>query len=78
MTFYASDGIAPNAVRFEIGAGPGAATRRLLEPGANPPITVEPDVRLASFLGTIIPDKALTVLIATFEEAALPEASRAA
>jgi SAM-dependent methyltransferase len=68
-------GLAPNAVTFEIGAGTGTATRRLLELGANPLIAVEPDVRLATFLRRTIPDKALTVLIATFEEAALPEAS---
>src|SRR5258708_644451 len=68
-------GLAPNAVTFEIGAGTGTATRRLLELGANPLIAVEPDDRLATFLRRTIPDKALTVLIATFEEAALPEAS---
>lgn len=68
-------GLAPNAVTFEIGAGTGTATRRLLELGANPLIAIEPDDRLASFLRSTIPDKALTVLIATFEEAALPEVS---
>ena len=68
-------GLAPNAVTFEIGAGTGTATRRLLERGANPLIAVEPDGRLASFLRSTFPDEALTVLTATFEEAALPEAS---
>jgi SAM-dependent methyltransferase len=68
-------GLAPNADAFEIGAGTGTATGRLLELGANPLIAVEPDDRLATFLRRTIPDKALTVLIATFEEAALPEAS---
>jgi SAM-dependent methyltransferase len=68
-------GLAPNAGTFEIGAGTGIATRRLLELGANPLIAVEPDDRLATFLRRTIPDKALTVLITTFEEAALPEAS---
>jgi SAM-dependent methyltransferase len=67
-------GLAPDAVTFEIGAGTGTATRRLLELGANPLVAVEPDVRLATFLRKTIPDKALTVLVATFEEAALPEA----
>jgi len=66
-------GLVPNVVAFEIGAGTGTATRRLLELGANPLIAVEPDDRLASFLRKTIPDKALTVLIATFEEAGLRE-----
>jgi SAM-dependent methyltransferase len=68
-------GLAPNAVTFEIGAGTGTATRRLLELGANPLVAVEPDDRLAAFLRKTIPDKALEVLTATFEEAVLREAS---
>src|SRR4029077_13012410 len=63
-------GLAPNVATFEIGAGTGTATRRLLELGANPLTAIEPDDRLATFLQRTIPDKALTVLIATFEEAA--------
>ena len=68
-------GLAPNAVTFEIGPGTGTATRRLLELGANPLVAVEPDDRLAAFLREAIPDKALNVVISTFEEAVLPEAS---
>jgi SAM-dependent methyltransferase len=68
-------GLAPNAVTFEIGAGTGTATRRLLELGANPLLAVEPDDRLATFLRETIPDKALTVVVAPFEEAVLQEAS---
>jgi SAM-dependent methyltransferase len=68
-------GLAADAATFEIGAGTGTATRRLLELGANPLIAIEPDDRLAAFLHRTIPDDALTVLIATFEEAALPEAN---
>jgi SAM-dependent methyltransferase len=68
-------GLAPNAVTFEIGAGTGIATRRLVELGANPIVAVEPDHRLAAFLRKTIPDKALEVLTATFEEAPLREAS---
>jgi SAM-dependent methyltransferase len=68
-------GLAPNAVTFEIGAGTGTATRRLLELGANPLLAVEPDGRLATFLRETIPDKALTVVVAPFEEAVLQEAS---
>ena len=76
LMFCASDVVSrPMSVTFEIGAGTGTATRRLLELGANPLIAVEPDDRLATFLRGTIQDKALTVLTASFEEAALPEAS---
>jgi SAM-dependent methyltransferase len=67
--------LAPDTVTFEIGAGTGIATRRLLELGANPLLAVEPDNRLAAFLRETIPDKALTVVVAPFEEAVLQEAS---
>ncbi len=67
--------LAPNVATFEIGAGTGTATHRLLELGANPLIAIEPDDRLANFLQRTVPHKALTVLTATFEEAALTEAS---
>ena len=62
-------GLVPNTVTFEIGAGTGKATRRLLELGANPLVAVEPDERLAAFLRETIPDEALTVVVAPFEEA---------
>ena len=62
-------------VTFEIGAGTGTATRHLLEMGANPLVAVEPDERLAAFLRETIPDAALTVIVAPFEEAMLQEAS---
>jgi SAM-dependent methyltransferase len=68
-------GLVPNAATFEIGAGTGTATRRLLELGANPLLAVEPDDRLAAFLRKSIPDKALKVIVAPFEEAVLQEAS---
>lgn len=68
-------GLAPNTVTFEIGAGTGTATRRLLELGANPLLALEPDARLAAFLRKTIPDKALTVVVAPFEETVLQEAS---
>jgi SAM-dependent methyltransferase len=66
--------LAPNAVTFEIGAGTGTATHRLLELGANPLVAVEPDDRLAAFLRETTQDKALTVVAASFEEAVLEEA----
>jgi SAM-dependent methyltransferase len=68
-------GLVPDAVTFEIGAGTGTATRQLLKRGANPLVAIEPDERLAAFLRETIPDKALTVLIAPFEEAVLQETS---
>src|SRR5215472_3130616 len=68
-------GLASDTVTFEIGAGTGTATRQLLKRGANPLLAVEPDERLAAFLRETVPDKALTVVVAPFEEAVLPEAS---
>lgn len=68
-------GLAPNAATFEIGPGTGTATRRLLELGANPLVAIEPDDRLAAFLRETIPNEALTVVVSTFEQAMLREAS---
>ena len=68
-------GLAANKATFEIGAGTGTATRRLLQLGANPLLAVEPDERLAAFLRETSPAKALSVIVAPFEEAELPEAS---
>jgi SAM-dependent methyltransferase len=68
-------GLARNAVTFEIGPGTGIATRRLLEFGANPLVAVEPDDRLATFLRNTLADDALTVVVSTFEEAVLRDAS---
>jgi len=58
---------------FEIGAGTGTATRRLLDLGADPLTAVESDQPLAAFLRTNSPDKALKVVIAPFEDASLEE-----
>ena len=60
---------------FEIGAGTGTATRRLLRLGADPLVAIEPDERFATFLRNAIPDPALTVMTATFEETQLQPAS---
>ena len=68
-------GLASQSATFEIGPGTGTATRRLLELGANPLVAVEPDDRLAAFLRATIADEALTVVISTFEEVVLREAS---
>src|SRR5215469_11238742 len=68
-------GLVPGTVTFEIGAGTGTATRTLLALGADPLVAVEADERLATFLQETIPDKALRVVIAPFEEVVLEEAS---
>jgi SAM-dependent methyltransferase len=68
-------GLQAGTATFEIGAGTGKATRRLLDFGANPLVAIEPDHRLASFLRTTIPDEALSVAVSSFEEAALPESN---
>lgn len=68
-------GLRSGAATFEIGAGTGIATRRLLELGANPLIAVEPDKRLADFLETALPNAGLTVVQGSFEDAGLPQAS---
>ena len=66
-------GLGGNVATFEVGAGTGTATRRLLELGADPLTAIEPDHRLANFLRKNNPDKALKVLVAAFEDAALEE-----
>ncbi len=60
---------------FEIGAGTGTATRRLLDFGANPLLAIEPDSRLAAFLRQSIQDTALSVNVSTFEDAVVEQAS---
>ncbi|MDK1373427.1 MULTISPECIES: class I SAM-dependent methyltransferase [unclassified Sinorhizobium] len=66
-------GLGSNTRTFEIGAGTGTATRRLLDLGADPLTAIEPDRRLAGFLRKHNPDNALNVLAAAFEEAILDE-----
>ncbi|HTT80873.1 MAG TPA: class I SAM-dependent methyltransferase [Stellaceae bacterium] len=67
-------GLVDGAATFEIGAGTGTATRRLLDLGANPLAAIEPDPRLAAFLREMIPDQALQVIVSPFEDAALADA----
>ena len=67
-------GLAADTATFEIGAGTGTATHRLLDLGANPLIAVEPDDRLAAFLCETLRDEALTVIVSPFEDAVLQEA----
>ena len=67
-------GLARGAAVFEIGAGTGKATRRLLDLGADPVVALEPDVRLAAFLRNSSADASLKVIVAPFEDAALESA----
>jgi SAM-dependent methyltransferase len=73
QTLCSRCGLGHGAATFEIGPGTGTATSRLLNLGANPLIAVEPDSRLAEFLGRNNPDPALKVTISTFEDADLEE-----
>ena len=68
-------GLGRNNSTFEIGPGTGTATRRLLELGADPLTAIEPDQRLADFLRKSNSDKALKVVMATFEDAELERAA---
>lgn len=70
-TLQARCGLRPGAALFEIGAGTGIATRRLLDLGADPVVAVEPDPRLAGFLRRNNPGAALRVVVSSFEDAAL-------
>jgi SAM-dependent methyltransferase len=67
-------GLRPGTRTFEIGPGPGLATRHLLELGASPLTVIEPDPRLAEFLagklGAAFPQ--LDIQVGTFEEVTLP------
>lgn len=65
-------GLGPGCAAFEMGAGTGKATRRLLAAGADPLFAIEPDARLADFLRASIASPALHVVSATFEDAELP------
>lgn len=68
-------GLGPGASVFEIGPGTGIATRPLLAHGAKPLVAIEPDARLAAFLSSTIADTALDVVVAPFEDVALPQGS---
>jgi Methyltransferase domain len=68
-------GLVPGVATFEIGAGTGKATRRLLDIGADPLVAIEPDPRLAEYLRETNRDAALTVTVSSFEDAVFDEAS---
>lgn len=75
QTLSSRCGLGKGTMTFEVGAGTGTATRRLLDLGADPLIAVEPDPRLADFLRKNNPDQSLKVLVAAFEDAELEEAA---
>lgn len=63
----------PQCSTFEIGAGTGLCTRRLIDLGASPIVVVEPDDRLAAFLSQTL--NPIDVCVTTFENVNLPAAS---
>ncbi len=66
-------GLKPGTRVFEIGAGTGIATRRLIADGAAPLYAVEPDARLAAVLAARAPEA--RILHTSFERAGLKRAS---
>jgi SAM-dependent methyltransferase len=60
---------------FEIGAGTGLATKRLLALGAAPLRAIEPDPRLVAFLRKTVAHSSLQIDQSTFEDASLPPVS---
>lgn len=66
-------GLRRGAAAFEIGAGTGTATQRLLDIGVDPLVAIEPDPRLADFLRANNPDAALKLIVAPFEEVEVGE-----
>jgi SAM-dependent methyltransferase len=66
--------LGPGISVFEIGAGTGLATRRLLASGVSRLWAIEPDPRLADFLRKTSSSSSLQIVQTTFEQAKLPEA----
>lgn len=64
-------GVRPGAAVFEVGAGTGTATEPLLAMGAKV-VAIEPDARLADFLGE---RQDIEILVEAFEDVELPEGS---
>ncbi len=60
---------------FEIGAGTGLSTRRLIELGSRPLVAIEPDERLANFLAQTLGPTApsLDIRVEPFEHVNLPD-----
>jgi len=66
-------GAGPGVRAFEIGPGTGKATRPMLGLGLDAVTGVEPDARLAAWLRDAIPDPRLSLAVAPFEAAELPD-----
>jgi SAM-dependent methyltransferase len=64
-------GLGPGVRTFEVGAGTGRATRRLLELGASPLVAVEPDERMAAYMREHVLSPTLQIIVAPWEEADL-------
>src|SRR5689334_18650822 len=71
QTLRSQCGLNQGTATFEVGAGTGKATRRLLDLGADPLTAIEPDARLADFLRAGNPYRALNVIVSTFEDVEL-------
>ncbi|WP_337187233.1 class I SAM-dependent methyltransferase, partial [Phenylobacterium sp.] len=65
-------GLRPGAAVFEVGAGTGTASERLLALGARPLLAIEPDPRMAGHLRERIASSELQVVLGAFEDADLP------
>ena len=63
-------GLGQGAAVLELGPGPGTATRRLLELGADPLVAVEPNEAAAAYLAAAT-GRSVEVLVAPFEEVRL-------
>lgn len=62
----------PSAAVFEVGAGTGTASERLLAMGARPLVAIEPDPRMAAFLGERCD---VEILVEAFESVELSDNS---
>jgi SAM-dependent methyltransferase len=65
-------GLSPGTSVLEIGPGTGRVTRRLLSLGADV-VAVEPDDRLAAYLGQALASPRLQLLVGAFEDVPLQE-----
>ncbi|MEO8759171.1 MAG: class I SAM-dependent methyltransferase [Devosia sp.] len=68
-------GLAAGIEMLEIGAGTGLATEPLLLAKPKRLVAVEPDARLAAFLGARLVDPRLEIVVASFEDADFGRAS---
>lgn len=68
-------GLSEGAAVFEVGAGTGTATARLVALGAAPLVAIEPDARLAAYLRDAVPSPDLQIHTETFDDAAIPESA---